>query len=126
MASRAATGQVAGKPDGTRQVVFESGVAARGPAEVLAGAQVGLPVDQLVWLPFDELAFGEAERGRAWTPPAAGRLAGLGSVDVVAAADRSGIEWPAWFFQMYPRSNPEAAVTTTANCLDLRCRRERR
>ena len=76
------------------QVVGEGRVAAAGPAELGAGARVGLPVDRVVGLAFDGLAGGEAEGLGAGSPPAAGWFAGLGGVEVVpadSAARRRGL-----------------------------------
>ena len=72
------------------QVVGERWVAAAGPAELGAGARVGLPVDRVVRLAVDGLAGCEAEGLGAGSPPAAGWFAGLGGVNVVPAGAASG------------------------------------
>ena len=71
-------------------MVGEGRVAAAGPAEPGAGARVGLPVDRVVRLAVDGLAGGEAEGLGAGSPPAAGRFAGLGGVEVVPAGGAFG------------------------------------
>jgi hypothetical protein len=75
------------------QVIGEGRVSAAGPAELGAGARVDLPVHRLIRLTLNQLARGEAEGLGAGSPPAAGRFAGLGGVDVVAAgrARRAGL-----------------------------------
>jgi hypothetical protein len=72
------------------QVVGERGVAAAGPAEPGAGARVSLPVDRVVGLALDGLAECEAEGLGPGSPPAAGRFAGLGGVNVVPADSTLG------------------------------------
>ena len=72
------------------QVVGEGRVAAAGPAERGAGAGVGLPVDRVVGLAVNGLAWGEAEGVGAGSPPAAGWFAGLGGVEVVPAGGAVG------------------------------------
>ena len=72
------------------EMVGEGRVPAAGPAELGAGARVGLPVDRVVGLAVDGLAGGEAEGLGAGSPPAAGWFPGLGGVEVVPAGSGFG------------------------------------
>ena len=66
------------------QVVGERRVAAAGPAEPAGGVRVDLPVDRVIGLVADGLAWGESEGLGSGSPPAAGWFPGLGGVNVVA------------------------------------------
>ena len=58
--------------------------AARRPAELGAVGRLALAEQQVVRLALHHLAVLEAERPRAWTPPAAGRLSpALAGLDVI-------------------------------------------
>ena len=72
------------------QVIAEGRVPAAGPAEPGPGARVDLPVYRVVRLALHDLAIGEAAGLCPRSPPAAGRLPGLGRVDVVAAGGPPG------------------------------------
>ena len=73
------------------QVIGECRVPAAGTAEPGAGARVGLPVDRVVGCALDGLAGCEAEGLCSGSPPAAGRFAGLGGVEVVPAGASGGV-----------------------------------
>jgi len=73
------------------QVIGERGIPAAGPAEPVSGSRVGLPVHRVVRPAFDDLPGCEAESLRSWSRPPAGRLPGLGGVDVVATDAAQGV-----------------------------------
>jgi len=67
------------------QLVGELRVATTRPAELRPGPRVDLFVDRVIGLPLDYRALGQAQRGRARTPPPAQWLPALGGTDVVTA-----------------------------------------
>jgi len=73
------------------QVIGERRVPAAGPTEPDPGPRVDLPVDRVIGLALDDLAWREAESLRSGSPPPAGWFPGLGGVDVVAAGGAPGV-----------------------------------